>query len=88
MRSKKIEIKNPTGLHARPASDFVAAAAKYRSGVTLKRVGEDEEYNAKSIVMLLALGLGQGEEAILTAEGDDEAEAVEALARLVGGFVE
>ena len=88
MYSKKISIKNPTGLHARPASDFLAAAAKYGSGITLKRVGEDEEYNAKSIVMLLALGLEQGEEAILTAVGDDEADAVEALASLIEGFAE
>jgi phosphocarrier protein len=88
MYSKKISIDNPTGLHARPASDFVAVAAKYGSSITLKRVGEDEEYNAKSIVMLLALGLEQGEEAILTAEGDDEADAVEALVSLLEGFTE
>ncbi|MDR3164194.1 MAG: HPr family phosphocarrier protein [Synergistaceae bacterium] len=88
MYSKKISVKNPTGLHARPASDFVAAAAEYKSSVTLKRAGEDDEYNAKSIVMLLALGLEQGEEAILTAEGDDETEAVEVLASLVERFAE
>ncbi|MDR1471360.1 MAG: HPr family phosphocarrier protein [Synergistaceae bacterium] len=88
MRSRTINVKNPTGLHARPASDFTAAAAKYSSSITLKRAGTEDEYNAKSIVMLLALGLEPGEEAVLTADGPDEAEAVEALTSLVDSFDE
>ena len=40
-------IKNMTGLHARPASDFVQAAGKFSSSITIRRVDEeDDEANA------------------------------------------
>jgi phosphocarrier protein len=81
-------VKNATGLHARPAADFVAIAAKYDSNITLKRVDDEDLYNAKSIVMLLALGLENGEDAILSAEGADERDAVEALSDLIDSFTE
>lgn len=83
MYQKEIVIKNETGLHARPASEFVNLAGTFRSHIELRRVGEEDTYNAKSIIMLLSLGLAQGERAVLTACGDDEEAAVEALARLV-----
>jgi phosphocarrier protein len=86
--SKTIRVKNPTGLHARPAADFVATAMKFNSNITLRRTGDDESFNAKSIVMLLALGLGKDEEAVLSAEGSDERDAVEALNSLVESFTE
>ena len=82
MCSREIEIKNTAGLHARPASAFVHLAGGFQSEIELRRVGEESRYNAKSIIMLLALGLGQGERAVLTAHGPDEREAVEALAAL------
>ncbi len=88
MYSKEILIQNRTGLHARPASDFVALAGKFKSKIELCRVGEEDRFNGKSIVMLLALGLAQGQKAILSAEGPDEKEAVEALAELVAGLTE
>lgn len=86
MCSREIEIKNAAGLHARPASAFVHLAGGFQSEIELRRVGEESRYNAKSIIMLLALGLGRGERAVLTAHGPDEREAVEALAALVDGF--
>ena len=45
--------------------------------------------NAKSVVLLLSLGLGKGTQVKLAAEGEDEQEAVEALAALIdSGFGE
>ena len=78
-------ISNPTGLHARPASDFIALAGKYESKIIIKRTqgDEDEEANAKSIINLLALGLCQGEEVEITAKGADETQAVDALVQLI-----
>ena len=50
---------------------------------------EDDEANAKSIIFLLSLGLCQGEEVEITAKGDDEQEAVDALIALIdSGFGE
>ncbi len=86
MYSREIVVGNETGLHARPASDFVGLAGKFQSRIELQRVGEKDKYNAKSIIMLMSLGLAEGETAILSAEGEDEMEAVEALAELVANM--
>lgn len=86
MYEREIEVKNETGLHARPASMFVNLAGTFKSRIELQRLGEEDRYNAKSIIMLLPLGLEQGERALLSAEGEDEKEAVEALAELAAGF--
>jgi len=88
MVTKQVEFINKTGLHARPASDFVMLAKKYESKITICKEG-GEPVNAKSVVRLLAEGIGQGTKAELAAEGVDEAEAIEALADLVAsGFGE
>ncbi len=83
MYSRKVTILNKTGLHARPASEFIALAGKYKSKITIKRMDDEEEANAKSIVMLLSLALSQGTEVELTAKGEDETEAIDALAALI-----
>ena len=85
MYTKKTFIQNETGLHARPASEFIGLASKYKSKIIIRKVGgdEDEEANAKSIIMLLSLGLGKGEEVEITAKGEDEVEAVDALVALI-----
>ena len=91
MYSKQTTVINATGLHARPASEFVGAAKRFSSKITINRVGEDEDdaVCAKSIVMLLTLGAAKGDEVVVTANGDDEKEAVEALVELIdGGFGE
>lgn len=83
------KIINPTGLHARPAADFVAKAKEYKSRVTVGRVGEEETVNAKSIIMLMSGAFVQGDEIVITANGEDEQAAAEALAALVAtGFGE
>lgn len=88
MYSMEVMIVNPSGLHARPASDFVAQAEEYECDITIGRPGE-EGVDAKSIVMLLTLGLGQNEKALLSAEGKDAQAAVERLAAMISdGFGE
>ncbi len=83
MYEKNVIIKNETGLHARPASEFVRLAGKYRSDITIQRLSNAKAVNAKSIILLLTLGLAHGEEALIAAQGPDEQEAVEALANLI-----
>ncbi len=85
MYKRTTTIVNPTGLHARPASDFIATAGKFNSKITIKRLHDedDETANAKSIINLLALGLCQGEEVEICAKGDDEQAAVDALVELI-----
>ena len=75
MTKKQVEIVNKTGLHARPASDFVLEAKKYESKITICREN-GVPVNAKSVVRILA-------------EGTDEEQAAASLAALVeSGFGE
>ena len=90
MVSKQPKIINQTGLHARPASVFVAEAKKYGCAVTVKNLDKDTApVNAKSIMMILAAGLGCGTNVEIACDGDDEQAALDALIALVdNGFGE
>ena len=90
MVSKQTSIINATGLQARPASVFVTEAKKYQSNVTIKNVDKDSApVNAKSIMMILAAGLGTGTKVEVACDGADEQEALDALVALIeSGFGE
>lgn len=82
MYSKKVCVINPTGLHARPAADFVKCAAGFSANIHVGRPG-DAPVNGKSVIQLMTQGLVQGTEIEIIAEGDDEQEAVDTLVALV-----
>ncbi len=84
---KIVVIKNATGLHARPAGMFVKKASEFKSSVEVKCKGKS--VNAKSIMGIMSLGLGKGEEIAICASGEDEELAVNSLVELVeSGFGE
>lgn len=84
---KTISIKNESGLHARPAGMFVKKASEFKSNVEILAKGKT--VNAKSIMGVMSLGLAQGEELTIIANGSDEQEAITKLVDLVsGGFGE
>ena len=74
-------IENKTGIHARPASVFVQKASSFKSKVQLKAKGKTVD--AKSILMIMSMGLVKGTEITIVADGTDEADAVKALKDLV-----
>ena len=87
MIRRDLSITNRLGLHARAAARFVHTASRFRSRVTAGRDGR--VMDGKSILGILLLAASQGTLIEVTAEGDDEDEAMEALATLVlGGFGE
>ena len=88
MYAKEVTITNPTGLHARPASEFVQAATKFKSNITIRRVDQEgaATANAKSILILLSLGLVSGATIEIAAEGEDEVEAVDSLCELIANL--
>lgn len=90
MVSKETTIINATGLHARPASVFVSEAKKYDCAVTIKDLDKGSApVNAKSIMMILAAGLGTGSKVEIACDGADEQAALDALIALVdSGFGE
>jgi phosphocarrier protein len=88
MVKKETIIINKTGLHARPASEFVLAAKKFESKINICKEG-GEPVNAKSMVRLLAECIGQGTKIEIMADGADEAEALDTLVALIeSGFGE
>lgn len=89
MYTRETVVRNKSGLHARPASEFVECAAGFESKIKISRADEEDFVNAKSMVLLLTLGIAQGEGMILKANGPDEKEAVDTLIALVeSGFNE
>ncbi len=87
MKRKEVEIRNKLGLHARPASLVVKLAGKFESEIQL--IKEDTEINAKSILGVMMLAAGPGQRVTITADGNDEIEAVDAIASLIdSGFGE
>jgi phosphocarrier protein len=81
MYREQVELLNETGLHARPASLFVAAAKKYQSDIVVLKDGE--EYDAKSMLSVLSMGAFKGDSLIISAVGADEKEAVLELKGLI-----
>jgi phosphotransferase system HPr (HPr) family protein len=76
-----LTVNHKVGLHARPASLFVQTSAKFSSDIEISH--GNATVNAKSILAVLTLGVHQGTEITITANGDDAAEALDSLADLV-----
>jgi phosphocarrier protein HPr len=84
---REVRVVNRLGLHARAAARFVHTATRFRARITVARDGRT--LDGKSILGILRLAASQGTRLVVSAEGEDEAPAVEALAALVdGGFGE
>lgn len=77
MFEENVTIANATGLHARPAAKLVETATKFKSAITI--VAGDKEINAKSILAVLGGGISTGTEITVRIEGEDEAEASQAI---------
>lgn len=83
MKKSTVEIKLQNGLEARPVAMLVQVASKYESKIYLETTGK--KVNAKSIMGMMSLGLDNGERVTVTAEGADEADAVEAIEKYLCG---
>lgn len=81
MVKAKVKIKNPTGLHLRPAGIFCNQAAKYQSSITFNF--KNSNSNAKSVLSVLGACIKSGDEIELICEGNDEEEALSAMLKLV-----
>jgi phosphocarrier protein HPr len=87
MVSRTVTVRNQLGMHARASARFVHIASAFQARV---RVGRGARVmDGKSIMGVLLLAAGRGTEITISAEGDDEAAALEALCQLVeSGFGE
>lgn len=82
MVSQKVKIKNPTGLHLRPAGVLCKSAIEYSSVVTFKYGGESIA-NAKSVLSVLGACIKSGDEIELICEGEDEEKALQEMIALI-----
>lgn len=79
----KVVLTNKMGLHARPSTQIATTASRFVADV---RITKDEVVaDAKSVLELLMLAAECGSELVLSAEGDDAAQAVNALKVLIEG---
>ena len=82
MAQRTVVIGSSVGLHARPAALFVQAAARQPVKVKIAKVGSDP-VDARSILSVLALDARNGEEVVLSAEGEGDEKALAELAELL-----
>ncbi len=84
VHSRGITIVNPNGLHLRPAANLVATAARFQSEIKLQNLTtRGKPCSAKSINQVMLLGVRQGDELLITAEGEDGEEALADLQKLI-----
>ena len=77
MVKQRVTIKNPTGLHLRPAGILCKEAMQFKSLITCEFEGNVS--NAKSVLSVLGACVKCGDEIELTCEGEDEDEALKSL---------
>ena len=81
MVSQKVTIKNPTGLHLRPAGILCKEAMQFKSLITFSF--KETTANAKSVLSVLGACVKCGDEIEIVCDGEDEDEALEKLVEVV-----
>ncbi|XKE96339.1 phosphocarrier protein HPr [Metaplanococcus flavidus] len=74
MTEKQFTITDEAGMHARPASALVGTVSKFKSDIQLEFKGK--KVNLKSILGVMSLGISSGSVVTISADGEDEAEAM------------
>jgi len=84
MAEATIQVRHKVGLHARPAAMFVQTAAKFSSKIKVKNLTSNGNFvDAKSIIMVLTLGVMKDHEVVIQTDGADADAALEALKSLI-----
>ena len=85
MVSGRVRIKNPTGLHLRPAGLFCKTAMQFKSKITVHKRARHEDViaNAKSVLSVLGACVKSGDEIEIVCEGEDEQKALDVMVQLV-----
>ncbi len=81
MYCKEVTIMNQVGLHARPATYFIQKANEFKEEIKVTK--DEREVNGKSLLGVLSLGITRGSSIKISAVGENEEAAVEALVALV-----
>lgn len=87
MVSKEFEVKNPTGIHARPASMLTELCSKMDDEITII-TEEGKSVNPKSILSVLMAGMSKGKRITVQVEGANEQENLDKIMELLESFEE
>ncbi|GAA1809312.1 HPr family phosphocarrier protein [Nesterenkonia flava] len=79
--SRTVTVGSSNGLHARPAKIFVEAAQN--AGVPVTIAKGEKTVNAASILGVMSLGVEHGDDVVLTVDGDNAEQTLDALAELL-----
>jgi len=77
MVSKEITVKIASGFESRPVAMFVQVASQFKSNIYVSL--QEKKVNAKSIMGMMSLGILDGESLIISADGEDEENAISEL---------
>ena len=80
MISKELTVENRAGIHARPATQIVKVAARYKSDIFFEK--DTMRINAKSVMGIITLGATYRTKLTCICDGEDETEALQAMTRL------
>ncbi len=80
MVSMELRIDSKLGIHLRPAGAMCNEAVKYNSVISFSK-DEEKTANAKSVISILAAGIKFGDTIKITAEGNDEQQALDGVVR-------
>jgi phosphocarrier protein len=84
MTEATVTVMHPVGLHARPAALFYRKAREFKSRITIQNLsGSNSAEVPVSTIYLVQIGVRQGHQVRICAEGADAAEAVAALTKLI-----
>lgn len=86
MIEKEVIIKNKSGLDSKPAALFIQKASNYKSTIWIEK--DERKANAKSLLGLLSLSMGNGAKIVISAEGEDEAHAIAELVKYLSQDIE
>jgi phosphocarrier protein len=81
MKSVQVTVNNRLGLHARAAAKLVQLSSQFSSSIVLEKDGERAD--AKSIMEVLMLAAAKDASVVVTADGKDEAVALDEVLRLI-----
>ncbi len=83
MIQKPMKIQLENGLEARPVAMLVQVASQYDSVIYIE--AEGKRVNAKSIMGMMSLGMANGEELTVSADGTDEQAAMDGIETYLSG---
>lgn len=80
---RAVTVVPEEGLHARPAAKFVETANEYDCELRVKAADGDDFVDARSMLAVTSLGVAEGDDVVIRAEGDDAEAALDALEQVL-----